>query len=155
MTAQELAALLHGREIGDEITDDEEAQAKAAGLVVVFGYSDDNVELCGAIHDEIGAYEGTTFRVCADGLLPHWPDRHDEAWEEKQAEAYFKRKAAGFQEIEALWCDPASQSESESDLAWTYKTDIPHATFDILEAGSVWCRGIVFALADVKPAVTV
>jgi hypothetical protein len=36
-----------------EINKAEERQAKDAGLVVVFGYSDDGVELRGAIHDEV------------------------------------------------------------------------------------------------------
>ena len=32
--------------------------------------------------------------------------------------------------------------------AWTYMTDIPHATFDVMDDGELYCRGIVFALAD-------
>lgn len=70
MTPQEFAALLNGREYGEEITREEEALAKAHGLVVVFGYS------------------------------------------------------------------------------WIYQTDIPHATFEIVEGDDPYCRGIVFALAD-------
>lgn len=50
--------MLNGREYGDEITREEEAMAKAHGLVVVFGYSDDNMEFCGAITDEVGCYDG-------------------------------------------------------------------------------------------------
>jgi hypothetical protein len=38
--------------------------------------------------------------------------------------------------IEALWCD--------GDIAWTYKTEIPHETFDIMEDGEVFCKGIIF-----------
>lgn len=139
--AQALADLLHGRLIGHEITPAEEAQAKAAGLVVVFGYSDDNVELRGAIDDEVAAWEGTVLRVCADGLLPDWDV--DKFTDEATAETYFRRKAAGFKQIEALWCPDGM------NLAWAYKTDIPHATFDVMEDGSVFSRGIVFALADV------
>jgi hypothetical protein len=36
----------------------------------------------------------------------------------------------------------------KDDTSWSYETDIPHATFDVLEDGEVYCRGIVFALAD-------
>lgn len=38
--------------------------------------------------------------------------------------------------IDAVWCD--------GEYSWTYKTNIPHATFDIYEDGEKYCRGIVF-----------
>lgn len=144
MTPQELAALLHCNRIGDEITSAQANAAKGAGLVVVFGASDDLVELRGAIDDELGAYDGSTFRVCGDGLLKPWPkDSGEEPLDEEDAERYFKRKAAGFKEIEARW------APKDADLSWDFKTDIPHATFDVMEDGEVFCRGIVFALKDV------
>ena len=142
MNAKELAALLNGREYGSEITKPEEAVAKAAGLVVVFGYSDDNVELRGAVHDEIAAYEGATYRMCADGILHNWPRDGEEAWSESEAEAYFKSKQSGFMEIVAVWMPDETTS-------WAYRTEIPHKTFDVMEDGEVFCRGIVFALSDV------
>ncbi len=38
--------------------------------------------------------------------------------------------------IDAVWC--------EGEYSWTYKTNIPHATFDIYEDGEKYCKGIVF-----------
>lgn len=38
--------------------------------------------------------------------------------------------------VDAVWCD--------GEYAWTYNTNIPHATFDIYEYGEKYCRGIVF-----------
>lgn len=61
MTLKEFAALLDGRAYGHEITKEEEALAKELGFVVVFGYSDDNAELRGAIDDEIGCFGGGAF----------------------------------------------------------------------------------------------
>jgi hypothetical protein len=58
MDAKALAALLTGREYRQEITRAEEADAKAAGLVVAFGASDDLLEFRGAIDDEVGCYDG-------------------------------------------------------------------------------------------------
>lgn len=58
MTLKEFAKMLDGREYGCEITPKEEILAKELGFVVVFGYSDDNAELRGAIDDEIGCYDG-------------------------------------------------------------------------------------------------
>ena len=69
MTAKELAEVLSGREYGMEIGREEEKEAKAAGLVVVYGYSDDNVELRGAIDSEEGAYDGTTIYITPTGML--------------------------------------------------------------------------------------
>lgn len=147
-TAQAFAARLNGREYLHEITGAEEAEAKSAGLVVVFGASDDLVELRGAIHDEIGAYDGTTFRVCPEGLLPRWPDEIEEGWSESEAADYFRRKALGVREIAAEW------APSEPNCSWAYRTEIPHATFDVMEDGELYCRGIVFSLADVAGPMT-
>lgn len=144
MTPQEFAQRLHGREYGDEITAAEAREAKAAGLVVVYGYSDDNVELAGAIEDEIGASDGVTLRITPAGLLPAWPD--DGFADESEAEAYFRKKAAGFQTIEAVW----SPEGEHAGKSWVYRTEIPHATFDVMEDGEVFCTGIVFRLADVR-----
>lgn len=140
MTKEELAAILTGREYRKEISKAEAAHAKAAGLVVVFGYSDDNAELMGAIDDEVSAYDGTILRVTPHGLLPEWSA--GDMIDESDAEDYFRKKFAGYREIEACWA-------SEGDYSWTFKTEIPHATFEIVEDGVPYCRGIVFALADV------
>lgn len=136
MTKEELAAKLNGREYRDELTTEEAAEAKAAGLVVVYGYSDDNMEFEGAIRDEIGCYEGGTAYLTSAGILVNDCD-DDEC-------PHFKKLKAKAATIEALWC------AIEDGPAWTYKTEIPHATFEITEEGSPFCRGIVFALADVK-----
>ncbi|WP_222946299.1 hypothetical protein [Paraburkholderia sp. UCT31] len=44
-------------------------QAKAAGLVIVFGYSDDVMEFRGAIDDQLDSYDGTTAYLDSKGLL--------------------------------------------------------------------------------------
>lgn len=62
MTLKEFAKMLDGREYLHEITKEEEALAKELGFVVVFGYSDDNAELRGAIDDEIGCYDGCVLK---------------------------------------------------------------------------------------------
>ena len=69
MTAKELAEMLSGRKYGMEITSEEARAAKDAGLVVVYGYSDDNVEFAGAIDGEVGAYDGATIHLFQNGIL--------------------------------------------------------------------------------------
>lgn len=135
MNKEELAARLTGREYGSELTRGDEALAKAAGLVVVFGASDDLMEFRGAIHDEAGL--GAAY-VTPQGLFA----------EECDSECkYFRAARDGAQPIQAVWSDRAG------DFSFTYKTDIPHATFEIYDDGEKYCRGIVFRLADVTTKV--
>ena len=52
MTKEQLAAKLNGREYGREITHEEADEARQSGLLVLFGASDDLVELRGKIDAE-------------------------------------------------------------------------------------------------------
>lgn len=111
--------------------------AKASGVVIVYGASDDIMRFDGAITDEIGCYNGGSALVDAEGLLPERESIDDDA----ELEAFFNRKRKA-QIIEAVWCD-------ESDnYPWTYQTEIPHETFEVIEDDDKYCRGIVFALDD-------
>lgn len=142
ITKEELACRLNGRQYGDEITDEEERQAKEYGLLVVFGCSDDSVEFRGIFSDEVGAWNGTTVRVDSIGVLPSWNDVVSRE-EESFAEEYFKRKDQG-KDIEALWADTAKVPP------WTFKTKIPHATFTIMEDGEPFCIGLVISAEDLE-----
>ena len=125
MTAKELAERLNGRQYGDEIIRAEAQLAKESGLVVVYGYSDDNMEFEGAIHDEFPCYDGGT------------------AYIGKEKETYSLKdcQTDGARAIHALWCAPGMP-------AWSYETDIPHETFNIYEDDELFCIGIVFSLED-------
>lgn len=137
MNTKELAALLDGREYLHEITKEESAAANDAGLVVAFGASDDLMEFRGAINDELGAYDGTTAYLTSDGLLKN--DCEDDCC------PYFKKIKATAATILSIW--------DRDGYSWLYQTAIPHVTFEIFEDGETYCRGIVFALADVKGGV--
>jgi hypothetical protein len=141
MTHQELAAKLNGREYLGELDPTEHEIAKLNRLVVVFGASDDLMEFRGAIHDEIGAYNGTTAKVTVNGLLPSWNELdHDD---ESEMDKYYAMKNLGFMTIKAIWCPKGTE------MSWAYKTQIPHSTFDVMEDGEVYCRGIVFCLNQI------
>lgn len=145
MTKELLAELLDGREYGGEIDKAEAHQAKQYGLVVVFGYSDDNVELRGAIYEEVGAYEGTTLYFDTQGLL-------ENKCIDEDCPHYAEAKKTA-KTIEAV-----SDMSGNGDYCWTFKTDIPHATFDIMEEGEKFCKGIVFeisALSTTQEATTI
>lgn len=138
-TKESLAALLDGREYPMSTTPQEEADAKAAGLVIVFGASDDLIELRGAILDEGYPDDGEPVLIDAKGLLPDFDDCEDE----EAAADYFKRKPS-VRKIKAIW-------DRGDGVSWCYETDIPHATFRVMEDGEVYCIGLVFDLAALEP----
>ncbi len=131
MTPQDAAIELHGTIYGNEGSKELFARMKKAGLVAVFGASDDLVELRGGIYDEIDAYGGTTFYVSRTGIVKNECSEGDECpnWRQHGVP------------IEAVWAPG-------DDVSWAYKTDIPCAQFDVTEDGEVYCRGIVFRLED-------
>lgn len=137
-TTKTLAAILNGRQYGSEITDEEQRAAADAGLVVVFGYSDDNVELRGAIDAEVSAYNGTIVRLDGADVLEN--DCENEAC------PHFERASARAPFFRALWDAPGAKA------AWTFDVRWPHSTFTVLEDGEPFCVGVVFALAAARGA---
>ncbi len=139
MTIEEFAMKLNGREMDHEITREEEKEAKALGFVVIFGAGDDNADLRGAIHDQIGCYDGGFIYFVKEGLAYNKCDNDDCPYFKRLREQHCKK-------VEAVW-------DSEG-YSWTYKTDIPHATFDIMEDGEKFCRGIVFDIKELGEGVS-
>ncbi len=150
MTREELASLLNGRKYREEITREEAQTAKENNLVVVFGYSDDTMELRGTICDESCGIA----KISKNGILER-PDiqkydtdcydtmnAYDEDFEE-----YLREKKESVC-IEPIW-------DGDSDFYWTYRIDIPHSTFEIYDEESPYCRGVVFSLDEVKQLVAV
>lgn len=109
--------------------------AKTLGIVIIFGYSDDLMEFRGAVDDEMGCYDGGIAFFNKNGWVHNKCDADDCPYaleNEKRATP-----------VEALWC-------KEENYSWTYKTDIPHEIFEVLEDGESYCRGIVFKLSDIN-----
>lgn len=134
MDKKTLAALLSGRKIGDEITDEQVKIARDNGLVVLFGASDDLVELEGAIRDEVGAYGDNNLVLFYKGDLYSTQCEADECPHEMAIQDKCKT-------IKAIF---------GGDISWTYETEIPHETFDIYEGDEIYCRGLVFSVEDIK-----
>ncbi|MDX9789013.1 MAG: hypothetical protein RBT11_19720 [Desulfobacterales bacterium] len=137
ITKEDLAEMLDHREIHDEISDGiENILAANKDLVVVFGASDDLMIFKGAIDDEVDCFDGGKAYLTGKGLLQN--ACHEESC------PYFKEIKNKAAVIEAIWAPPGW------DISWVYKTDIPHATFSIMEDGKTYCLGIVFNLSGVK-----
>jgi hypothetical protein len=131
ITAKELADLLNGREYGKEITREEDALAAASNLVVAFGYSDDSLELRGAINDEIGAWNGVDIAIDIDDkvVLPNAED------DEYCLKCY--RRARKIL-VKAQWLP------TNPEAYWLITTGAHFEPFDIMEDGELFCRGAVF-----------
>lgn len=127
------ASRLNGRNYGCEMTDAESVEAKAARLLVVFGASDDLTEFRGIIHDEVGAYDGEDHFILQ--LKGQWAVFDGDPEEAKGVL------------IGALWCP-----DDLRETSWLIKPSVPHATFDILEDGELYCRGAVIDESDLFPA---
>jgi hypothetical protein len=133
MDSKEAAAAINGNEYREEGSRALWASMKDAGLVAVFGASDDLMEFRGAIDEEIGAYNGTTAYITRGGLFLNECEDDDCP--------YAKKAVKAATPIDAIW--------ARDDISWQFDTAIPHESFDVMEDGEVFCRGIVFALADV------
>lgn len=53
-----------------------------------------------------------------------------------------------YSKIEAKYCK--DKDENGEVITWTYKTDIPHVSFMIMDGDMPDCRGIIFRIEDVK-----
>jgi len=156
ITKEQLASQLNGRSYRNEITPEEEQLAKENRLVVIFGHSDDLVELRGAIHDELGV---SAFHLTKEGVL------ESECQEEDCP--YFKRQlTAALNTGDAVKIIPRWGGEGMDTLAYTaignptwcfdcQQLDGKFATFDIFDEydgdREYFCRGIVLDLAEVFP----
>lgn len=81
------------------------------------------MELDGAIYDEFGCYEGGVCCLDSEGNI-------------------LEEMTNNCRTIEAVWC-----GEGEK-FTWTYKTDIPHETYEIYDDTEPYCKGIVFYKKD-------
>lgn len=135
MDIHEFAKKLNDREYGSEMTRDEIKQAKELGFVVVFGALDDLAELRGAIDDEVDCYNSGEILLDKDGIMEDCEYGLDNC-------KYIKKAKENAKIIKTV--------RDNDDYSWIYETDIPHATFDILEDGEKFCKGIVFDIKELQ-----
>ena len=140
ITMKELAERINGREYREEITKDDIADAKESGLVIVYGASDDCTEFEGAISDEAGAWGGATHEVTTSGDIFCVQEEHANL-------------------IKAGWTPPkivmevtAEWSPTDPAASWLITANVPYESFDIMEDGELYCRGIVVDFAAAKAA---
>ena len=135
LSTKAVAERMNGREYLHEVTDEEVSELIVNGLVVVCGFSDDNVEFIGSISDEIGCYEDITIPILDGDILKKCSDDCDDydcpLWKDALSRAKNIRATFG-------------------NDGWKFATDFPCEKFTIMEDGEVYGEGIVFALEDLN-----
>ena len=141
---EKFAHLLTGRQIGEEITEQEETWAKENGIVIVFGASDDLMEFRGAIHDEASVYDGGSAYLSKNGsMLDNYDYQNIQDLEGKLG----LNILSTIKEIEAVWLP---ENNGKIYASWKIMSAIPYETFDIYEDEELYCIGIVFHIDSLK-----
>lgn len=148
MTKEQLAELLNGNGCRKVMTKEQEQTAKENNLLVLFGLSDDLLEMRGAIRDEVEAYDGGDYALALDGEL--YADGEEE-------NTY--HKAIGDEVlpisdecdnddnprlIRAEWCP-----DDQLALSWRITSNMPCTPFTIMGDGEPYCEGIVIDINEV------
>lgn len=127
MTAKELSKILDGREYGKETTRETINKAKENGLVIVYAHSDHVSIFEGSINEAIECSGGKKMFFNKDGS--NFTDENG-ITDNSRHKTKDKHEANC---IEAVWCEKEKVWLNGSYFSWTFKTDIPHETFDIFE----------------------
>lgn len=140
------AEKLNGRVYPDVITDLENCYVAENGLIVVFGFSDDQIYFKGKINDEVYVGDETDFVIVPPGIeIPYGDDESDVYLKSEKFEAIVIEENSSITEnrIKTLF------SPEEIDCTWLIKTDLPHSSFDVMEDdGEIYCKGIIIDTAD-------
>ena len=134
MDLKEFAAKLDGGEMGMEVSEEIRQIARINDIVIIYGDSDDLMIIDGSIEDEAYCYDGGVIHISTTGIPQN-----------KCYDAdcpYYAESLSKYKTVDAIW--------DKDVYPWTYKTDIPHETFEIFEDGEKFCRGIVFYRSNLE-----
>ena len=145
MNLKEWAEKLNGCEYGDELSDEDKELLEKDGIVAVFGYSDDNIELEGAIYDELPAYDEETYYWFGKYFVSN--NRINEFLDYVDNEFYAFKPV-----LEPLFRNNFERSYITSkpgeNCQFEYETNIPCEWFNVMEDGNLYCKGFVFNKND-------
>lgn len=136
MELKEFAKIISGREYKHpQFTKEELLIAKESNIVIIYGASDDLMEIDGAITDEADVWDGGTVHIqisyeCEGQIIG--------------GGVVGNNGQNNVMSIEAKWCE--DKTEDRKTISWSYETSVPHEEFDIMEDGEVYCRGIIFKI---------
>ena len=145
MTPQQFSELITNREYPFRMSDAEIDLAKENSLCVLWGQSDDLLEVDGFCCDEVGAYDGTTCRLDKKGFLEINEDgtfQNDEPETIQQCRQWVERYDASIK-VEAVWCP-------DTQLSWEIRAShsFDGAEFLVREDGEPMCKGLIIKFPD-------
>jgi hypothetical protein len=135
VTIKDVALMLDGREYGSEVSPREETEFKNAGIVVVYGYSDDCVEFEGAVNTEIGIWNTGNIPLL-NGVPFDVPCATEEF--ETHCCPLLKEVAKRLKYIKSKF----------GVNGWEFDADFPCEKFTVVEEGDAYGVGLIYALAD-------
>ena len=164
-TIHDLAKLLDGNEDGDELENDVikdvEGFCAERNWLIVFPYSDDNVELRGAYDDELGAWDGTILRFVKAGDF--YMDEDDEECYHKASKNMFvaineqeineiKKSIGNWLDYNGLIIEVLWEPDGLPDYAWAYHAlgNVDYAEFNILSDGEPWAQCLIIDLNKIS-----
>lgn len=131
ISIKDFAKLIDGRQYDYNMYTPEEIQlAKDNGIVIVYGMSDDLVEMEGAICDEGDCWQGGLIHVkaIAGGGIVHNCERSN-------VFSFLAKRCK-------------DKDENGNIIPWTYDVPIEHETFMVYDEGRPYCRGFVFSVVN-------
>ena len=152
MNTQQLAELLNNRQYRNEIEDDEIQVAKENNLLVVFGHSDDNVELRGAIYEEYSV--GNTILIAGKNDTILIETGTDDLYGFDDFDGVYKRfNDLGCVQVSDCDEEPENYITSEYGMnGWEFTTDLPYSEFEIYDGEDLHGKGLVIDLSKFKRA---
>lgn len=133
--AKQLAGIAYP--VGLNMPKDLVDEAVENDLVVIYGASDDNICMQGAVYDEVGAYDGGEIFLDGHGLVPP-RDMCDD--DDEMLEDHFKRMGSA-KKVEGIF--------DSNGYVWRFETGVPHATFETDGEDEKW-QCLVVDLKDLR-----
>lgn len=150
LTKEQLAQKLNGVQYNHEskLIKPLLQEIKEAALLVIYGASDDLVEFGGVWWDEAGAFDGSVLRFNSDGLIQSEGDFVEElsnSLQEIEDEENILVKMQNYCDLwtNASWVKVIIPDDGSN---FAYETNLPFATFEVLDEDRLYCVGLVVEL---------
>jgi hypothetical protein len=141
MKVKDWVERISGFEYPADELDNLNKEMAADGIIIAYGASDDLLEFQGVVNDEVGVYGGNEVSISSRRKGTAFIFDEEENNDSKE---FNRKEIEQMQKIKAVW------APKDIDASWKIETEIPHETFDIMEDGELFCRGIVFHVDDIK-----
>jgi len=125
------------------------AEAKEHGILIIFGYSDDIIELRGTLYDEIGVFYGKDFTELDEDEIEEFKENQE--WESVEILKKLELKAMWHGKIDGKLV------KNVEEVPWTYSINlsIPYDDFAVVECKdeelfvAEFCMGLVIDISSI------